>query len=383
MIKILNVFGLMNRGGAETGAMQALRRMDKSKFQYDFLVLKKGTGHFDSEILSHGSKIIYLEGVKNPFKFYRNFKQILKVYGPYQIIHSRVHHFSGIVLLYAKLLGIPVRIAHSHSDLPESKDTITVLRRIYYLITELLINGFSTVGLAVSRIAAKSLFGQKWKTESRFQVLYTGIDLKPYEKSQKNLLTKKSFGIPENSIIIGHVGSFRKAKNHQFLINIFYKLHAKHPQYHLLLCGDGPLKTDIQQMVEKLNINTNIHFLGIRDDIPDLMMHIMDIFVLPSIYEGLPHVGIEAQAAGLHCIFSETITREVQVNGQLVCFLPIEHSVEIWVDTILDIVESNNIIHQPDAYKKIKNSQFDINIGVQRLSALYTKLYEDSIRTRS
>ncbi len=370
----------MDRGGAETGAMQVLRRIDKSKFQYDFLTLKEGPGYFDAEIEKLGSRIYYLKKRSNPFLFYKELKKLFKTVGPYPIIHSRVHHYSGFILFMAKQLGIPVRIAHSHSATPPSRGLTKLLRYPYYFVTKVLIKQYATAGLAVSKVAAESLFGKNWEKNPKFKVIYTGIDLLPY-RERKELNLKQDLNLPDDSIVIGHVGSFRVAKNHIFLLKIFRELYQKDQRFHLLLCGTGPLKNAMENLSKELQITSNVHFLGLRNDIPQLMLNVMDMFVLPSIYEGLPHVGVEAQAAGLPCFFSDKVTREIALIDHLVRFLPIDQGEKLWVDAIYALVEKNKLKKDPTAYRKIQDTEFDVEVGAQKLIEFYLKAYEDSFRS--
>lgn len=383
MIKILHVFGQMNRGGAETGIMQALRRLDPAKFHFDFLVNRKEKGFFDEEIRALGSEIIYWEGMKSPLKSYKNFKKNIQDHGPYDIIHSRLHHFSGFVLLLAKMAGIPIRIAHSHSDISLLAKNTKIKRKIYYKFTKYLIRKYATQGIAVSQSAAVSLFGRNWESDPKYKVLYTGIDLEPYKKIIDKEKIRKTLNIPKNSFVIGHVGSFREPKNHIFLIKVFEKIVRQDQNSYLLLCGDGILRAQIEREVNRKSLSDKVFFTGFREDVPDLLLGAMDVFVLPSFYEGLPHVGIEAQAAGLPCFFSETITKEVRVINDLSHFLPINKGVEPWVKSIQKYRDNEKKTRFDDAYKNIQNTEFDITVGVQKLKDLYMRAYESCIRTRS
>ena len=381
-LRILNVFGRMDRGGAETGTLQVLRRIDKSKFQYDFLTLKEGQGYFDDEIKKYSSKIYQIKYSKNLIIFYNKFKNLINKIGPYSIIHSRVHHYSGFILFMAKRMGIPIRIAHSHSATPPTTGINKIIRMPYFIITKLLIKKYATAGLAVSKVAANSLFGKEWDKNPKFHIIYTGIDLTPFKNPLSNI-SKKALGLPDNSIVIGHVGSFREAKNHPFLIEIMEELLKLNQHFHLLLCGEGQLSEKIKTVVQLKGMDKNIHFLGLREDIPQLMLNVMDIFVLPSIYEGLPHVGVEAQAAGLPVIFSEKITREVNIIKSLVQYLPIDKGAQIWASAIMKRTKNINRTKLPEAYKLILNTEFDVNIGTKKLLDFYLNEYENYLRTRS
>ena len=370
-INILHVFAQMNQGGAETGVMQALRRIDANKFHFDFLVTKKDTGQFDDEILSFGSKILYWDKFRSPIKSPKNFRQILRNQEFYPIIHSRLHHFSGYVLWLAYKNHIPVRIAHSHSDISNVKDNSNIYRKFYYKLSRYLIHKYATLGLAVSNSAAQSLFGRNWQNDPKYKVVYTGIDLNPF-KEKNSKITRASLNISREAFVIGHVGSFREPKNHSFLLDVFKEVSLKEEKAFLILCGDGPLKNEMQKKVNELGLTSKVKFLGHFKYIAQIMKNVFDIFVLPSKREGLPHVAIEAQAAGLPSLFSQNITREIELIKELTFFLPIDQGISTWVKKILSI-KKNKPLKIPNAYQKIEGTAFDVKVGVQNLFHIYEK----------
>lgn len=378
-IKILHVFGRMNRGGAENWIMQVMRNIDKERFNFDFLVHNQAPGDFDNEIRACGSKVLYCANYNNIIKYYFNFKRIIKENGPYQIIHSHVHHFSGFIFLIAHLLKIPVLIAHSHSDTSSIQDNFSLSRKLYYSLSTFLIKKYANLGIACSEKAAKSLFGNHWASNIKFVLSFTGIDLAPFKKNidKNNFRTENKF--PNDGFIIGHVGNFVEPKNHKFLINIFKAVTEQDANIYLLLAGEGPLKAEIINLVNNYQLSNKVIFAGSRNDIPDLMLAGMDLFVLPSIFEGLPLVGMEAQAAGLKCLFSDKISNEVHIYPPNTIKLPIDQGLNIWKEEILKQKQvQTNLLDRSVAFRAVEESPFNINKSILALTNFYFQLISNS-----
>jgi glycosyltransferase involved in cell wall biosynthesis len=334
-IRILHVIGKMTRGGAETWLMHILRNIDREIFKIDFLVGTTEPGAYDDEIRSLGSRIICCTKPANLWQYGQKFQQILSEYGPYDIVHSHVHHYSGYILQLAARAGIPMRIAHSHVDSTALEANSGWLRRSYLRLMMRWINRYATVGLGCSDVANADLFGANWKNDPRWQSYYYGIDLAPFEQSIDPAIVRSELGIPEQAVVIGHVGRFEAQKNHTFLIDIFAEVLKREPRAYLLLIGEGPLRVKIEQQVVQHGLQHRTIFAGSRADVPRLMLGAMDIFLLPSLCEGLPLVGIETQSAGLPAILSEAITTEICIVKSLITQLSLSQSVAIWAEEIL------------------------------------------------
>ncbi len=310
-IRILHVVRGMNPGGVETWLMHVLRHIDRRKFQFDFLTHTRDRCFYDQEIQHLGGRIIPCMHPSWPWCYAKNFSRALSLFGPYDVVHSHVHHFSGFVLTLAARANVPIRIAHSHNDLSTVDRRAGIMRRLYLTLSKRLIARHATVGLACSNLAAAALFDAAWQTDPRFKVLYCGIDLKPFQESVDREHVRKELGLPPEAFVCGHVGRFAEQKNHDFLVDIFSLVAKDLPKASLLLIGDGPLRTKIEEKVRRLGLDDRVIFAGVRADVPRLMLGAMDCFVFPSFHEGLPLVLLEAQAANLPCIISNTISDEV------------------------------------------------------------------------
>jgi len=376
-IRILQVVGGMNRGGVETWLMHVLRHIDRKKFQMDFLVHTTHPCAYDDEIRALGSKVIPCLYPRQPWIYARNFKRILRDYGPYDVVHSHVHHYSGYILRLAHKAGVPIRIAHSHNDTSSLQAKARFSRRMYLALTKRWIYRNATRGLACSQLAAIALFGNAWRIDPRWKILYYGVDFNLFKLRIDKSAVRAEFGIPDDAFVIGQVGRFAEQKNHCFLIDIAVEIARREPKMCLLLVGDGPLRPIIEHKAAKMGLTERVVFAGLRSDVPSLMLGAMDVFLLPSLYEGLPVVGIEAQAAGLPFILSDVITKEVDVVKPLVRRLSLEQPASAWAEAILAARDSPQAITQSDALAIIEQRPFNIQRSIKELENIYSGLYHE------
>lgn len=358
--KVVHVLGKLDAGGVESWLVSLLKNSSSNGISHNFLVQKKGEGFYDKDVYKLGGNIyncydsnIILYAIKL-YKFFKKNKP--------DVVHSHVHMFSGFILFIAFIAGIKSRVSHSHSDTTAKEKDSSFFRKSYLNIMKFLIKKFSTFRLAVSEKAALSLYGKEWEKDHNTQLMPCGIDIQTYLSINKNSNLRKKFGIPENAFVIGHVGRFEIPKNHNFLIDTFYKAHKRNSNIHLVLVGDGSLKDEIVKKTKRLGLNNYVHFLGLRKDVPVIMKSIFDIFVFPSLWEGLPLALIEAQLSGLHCIASKEITKSVDIG--LIDFLDISDS-DIWVNTILLNNNDNRYIKDFD--------KFSIESNINFLNKIYFK----------
>jgi len=334
-IRVLHIFGRMNRGGAETFIMHVYRNIDRSRIQFDFAVHSDQPGHYDEEIRSLGGRIFVLPR-PHPATlpaYWRALVRVLRDEGPFAVVHSHVHFYSGIPLAIAASTGIPRRIAHSHNISDGKRSTWP--RRLYRWYMRSLISRYATHMLGCSRPACEALYGSKCWRDKRVQVVHYGIDLTPFEllPKDRNLLRDR-IGLPRDCLLIGHVGRFDVQKNHRFLIEIFESLVAQCPTARLVLVGDGPLRPEIERLVRVKGIQDRVFFLGVRADVPEIM-GCLDVFLFPSLYEGLGIVLIEAQAAGVPCVVSDVIPDEADLGLRLINRVNLESPLRLWLDSIM------------------------------------------------
>lgn len=369
--RILQVVGGMDMGGVETWLMHVLRNIDRGRYQIDFLVQNKTPCAYDDEIRTLGSHIIPCLGYRKPWVFARNFARALEKNGPYDVVHSHVHHYSGFVLRLAAHHKVPIRIAHSHNDLTAMEAHRGPLRQLYLRLMKHWIKQYATFGLAASAPAAISLFGSHWQNDSCWQILPCGLDFSPFNHDVDSQAIRKELGIPLDARVIGHVGRFSVQKNHTFLLDVGAEILQQDPQAWLLLIGEGSLKPVMEEKSRQLRISHRVTFAGLRDDVPRIMKGAMDVFLLPSKWEGLGLVLVEAQAAGIPCVISDVIPEEADVVSELVTRLSVEQPVENWAEAVLSATHKQQV-SQKVAINKVVQSPFNIQHSVMNLEKLYT-----------
>lgn len=377
-IRILHAVGGMNRAGTETWLIHILRNIDRDRFQMDFLVHTDRPCAYDEEIRALGSKIIPCLDRSKPWLYSRNLKRILREYGPYDIVHSHVHHFSGYILWLAKQVGVPIRIAHSHNDTDEVDAQASFSRRLYTTLMKGFIQSHATTGLAASRVAALALFGDDWENSPRWQLLYCGIDLTPFKTPVDGLVLRRELGIPEDAFIIGHVGRFEEQKNHLFILEIAVKVATKNPKMRLLLIGDGILRPLIEEKVKQIGLADRVIFAGNRPDVPRLLA-VINLFLFPSLYEGLGLVLIEAQAAGKLCIFSDVVPEEADIIPSLIYRISLVQPQSVWAQAVITNQENLVSISQTEALALLESSVFNIKTSSQELQNYYLICLEQSL----
>lgn len=370
-IRILHVVrGGMWTGGIEMWLMNVLRHIDRERFRIDFVVHSEPDPRAD-EIRALGSSIIPCSNPRRPATYALNFRRILRQHGPYDVVHSHPYPYTGYILRLAHQSGVPIRVAHCHSDFSRIEETASTLRRIYFRTMKLWIAQNSTLVLAASREAASSLFEESWELNSRRRILYCGIDLEPFRSTVRPASVRAELGIPMEAFVVGHVGRFTEEKNHAFLVDVALEVAKREPTMRLLLVGDGPSRPAIERRAAQAGLADKVVFAGMRSDVPRLMRGAMDVLVLPSLREGLPLVGLEAQAAGLPSILSDVISEELDVVNPLIWRLSLSQSASIWAETILAARGSALPSARQEAFSSIEGGGFDIASSVRKLEDIY------------
>ncbi len=361
-IRILQVFGIMDYGGAESMIMSLYRHIDRTKIQFDFIVHTKEVGAFDNEIHSLGGTIFHFPRFKG-----KNICTVLKCWNKffvehpnYRIMHSHVRSYASLYLYIAKRAGLKV-IIHSHST-SNGKGLLAFVKGLLQYPLRFQADYL----MSCSRKAGEWLYGSRKCNENNFILLPNSIELSKYkynEEVSKRLRSKLNI---ENCFVYGHVGRFHEAKNHIFMIELFKRISVYKEDAVLLLIGDGRLKKQIVDIVEKENLQNKVIFTGTRRDVPDLMQ-VMDAFIFPSLWEGLPVTVIEAQASGLQCFISKNITSEVEIT-------PLVHRIDI---TNIEQCVKELLLCKGERtfyFDEIKLAGYDVEESAKTLSKLYMKM---------
>lgn len=355
-------------GGAETWLLQMLRRFDRKRFQHDILVHTDQPAEYHEELRYLGCRILPCSRPLFLWKYPRVFKALLRTHGPYDAVHSHVL-FAGLVIHLAQQAGVPVRIAHSHSDTAGFGVDGALLQGGFIRWTNRWVRREATLGLACSRRAAAALYGPTWTRDPRWEVLHYGLDPSPFAQEVDAHRVRADLGLPADAVVIGHAGRFQKQKNHAFLIDVAAAAIRQDPRVHFLLLGDGPLRPEIEQKVERLGLTRQVHFAGARRDVPRVMGGAMDVFALPSHYEGLPMVGLEIQVAGVPAVISDNIAEELDFVPGLVNRLSVRASAEHWATALLRAAARRR--PATETRRLFERSDFTIEHCVRRLEAIY------------
>ncbi len=365
-IRVLNMFTIMDRGGAETMVMNYYRHIDRTKVQFDFLVHREQRGAYDDEIERMGGRIYRMCPVypQNFSRYKRDLRTFFRAHPEYKIIHSHMSELGYFAFREAERQGVPVRICHAHNA-PHGFDAKMIMRtyfkkRMMPYLTHLFMCGEES---------GKWLYGEKNK--SRFIMLNNAIDAAVYSfDASKRQEMRRQLDLTDE-LVVGHVGRFNPQKNHPFLLDIFTSLLKKEPDAVLLLVGGGADMPKIQAKAQELGIAERVRFLGVRSDVADLMQT-MDVFAFPSLYEGLPVTMVEAQASGLPCIISDKVPPECILTDGLVNIMPLSASPEVWAEKILTM----RAVPRTDRRDEIAAHGFDITTEAVKLQEFYIKSVE-------
>ncbi len=363
-IRIAQVIGKWIGGGVEAVVMNYYRHIDKSKIQFDFICDEDSTNIPYEEIERLGGKVILIPPYQKLFRYHKELKRVLKE-GNYKIVHSHINTLSVFSLFAAKCAKVPVRIAHSHSTTNKKEKKKNLMKQVLKPFSKL----FATDYMCCSELAGRWLFGDKLYNEGKIYLLNNAIDLQKFEYNEKiREEVRKELNIGEKTFVMGHIGRFVTVKNHKFLIEIFNEIYRENENSILLLAGQGPLKEKIEQKVKEMKLDKVVKFLGQRND-ANRLYQAMDVFVLPSLYEGLPVVGVEAQAAGLLCIFSDDMTKETKVL-ETTTFLSLNEGEKKWADTICNATKQ---FERKNTLSEMTQKGFDIQKEAKKLEGIYIK----------
>lgn len=371
MRRVLHVIGVMDLGGAETLIMNVYRNLDRNSIQFDFVALSLNEGEYDPEIMRMGGRIFRIPppSTVGLVKSGQAFRRILRQYGPFAAVHSHVQQFSGFIAFIAAREGIPVRVVHSHTTRDARNDQ--GLRRAYSGVMRVLIRKYGTSLVGCSVEACRTLFGPKCLNDGRVRVVHNGVDSTQFVPQEEHRdRTRHQLGLDSDATVLCHVGNFCVPKNHRFLIATFREIARRVPKSHLLLVGDGPLRTEIASLVSEWQLQERITILGHRRDIPALL-GAADMFIFPSLYEGVPTALIEAQMAGLACLASSRITPEADLGIGLIAFRSLEIGPKQWANEALHVLDTQWRVCLPDRTRALQETGYDISAVAKELEAIY------------
>ena len=364
-IRILHVIRLMNHGGAESMIMNLYRHIDRTKIQFDFVQTSDESALYDGEIQALGGRNFhcpYYTG-KNHLDYVKWWHDFFKAHAKeYPVIHGHLGSTAAIYLSIAKKYGCHT-IAHSHSA---GKGTFA--HRVFWFPTRYIADSF----FACSEDAAISRYGKRiGLNPGRRKVVHNAVDVKRFvydEDSRQRL--RQEWGIPEDAFVAGHVGRFRIEKNHLFLLDVFARIYRHNPDAKLLLVGDGEERDSIESKIAAEGLQDAVILAGAQKNTWDFY-NAMDVFVMPSVYEGVPVVSVEAQAAGLPCCFSTGVSSEAAITD-LAQFRSLEESPEQWARWILERAERQ----RKNMSEELCCAGYDITSAARWLQNFYLEVIE-------
>ena len=360
--RIAQIVGKWVGGGVEAVIMNYYRNIDKSKIQFDFLCDSDSTNIPYEEIESLGGRVILIPPYQKPFKYHKELKRILKE-NKYEIVHSHINTMSVFPLFAAWCAKVPVRIAHSHSTTNKAEWKKNIVKLILRPFVKVFANSY----MCCTEHAGRWMFGSKKFDKGQVYVLNNAIDLNKFKYDQeiRNDL-RKQYNISDNTLVIGHIGRFMKQKNHEFIIDVFNELVKKNDDSILMLVGQGPLMEETKEKVKQLELSDKVIFVGQITN-PNDYYQAFDLFLFPSLYEGLGMVAVEAQVAGLPCVCSTEVPVVARINDECI-FIDLNDDKQIWVDKIL---ESVNVDQRVSSVKEAKHYGYDIETEVVKLEKKY------------
>lgn len=361
MKRVLHIIRTMNMGGAQVIIMNLYRNINRQNIQFDFLLNEKGI--FDDEIRKLGGTIFYMPYLTQigPNKYKKELENFFAQHLEYKIIHSHMNQVSGLILEAAKRAEVPYRIAHAHS----TNNKNHIVGKIYKKYLQHKINNNANYRFACSEDAGKWLYSGE-----KFTIIKNGIDFSKFAfDSQKREQMRKQLGINSGCIVIGNVGRFSKVKNHTFLINLFKKFQEKQ-EAKLLLIGEGKLKQNMIQKVQEEKLEDKVIFQVEKEHIEDYYQCI-DLYICPSLYEGIPLTLIEAQCNGIPILASNTIDKNVKIMEN-VQFENLSSTLDIWLKDIEELLKEG----RTQQIEKIEKAGYNIKQQARKLEKIYMQMNE-------
>ena len=368
-IRILHVLGSTNLGGAQSFVMNLYRKIDKDRIQFDFVIHTEENCHYDEEIKSYGGKVFSCPpyNFKNHFKYIKWWRNFYKHnYKNYAYIHSHIRSTALIIILCSKEYNIKT-IVHSHS-ISSGKGITSVIKNIM----QYPVRYISDYQFACSKLAGEWLFGKKINEKKSYYIIKNAIDIDRFiYNNQIREKIRKELGINNHEIVVGHIGRMTIAKNHDRIIRIFNEVVKEDANFRLLLVGDGELRESINELIKEFKLEKKVFMSGAKEN-PEEYLQAMDLFLFPSLWEGLGISLIEAQANGLNCFISENIPDEVKLT-HLVDTLSLNSSDVEWSNQILKTQFTRTNYNDLNIKNQISSQGYNINVTTKFMEEFYTK----------
>lgn len=365
-MRILHMIGSLNVGGSQSVVLNLYKNIDRSRFQFDFVVDHPDKTELLGEVVKLGAKVYFAPTFKgtNLVSVIKFWDKFFSEHREYKILHSHVRSYASIFFLIARIHSIKT-IIHSHST-SNGKGLLAISKNVLQYPLRFQADYF----ISCSKEAGVWLFGKSVISSPNYHMLQNAIDIRKYNYDTfVREQCRKELDVIGKRVFI-HVGRLTEAKNHTFLLKVFHKYIQNHNNSMLLIVGDGELRHEIERSIDELELNNNVKMLGTRSDVAQLLQA-SDCFLFPSKWEGLPVTVVEAQAAGIPCLVSSNVTNDVFITD-LAIKLNIDNGIDCWVDTM-----NNLSFERLDVRNSIIEAGFDINCTVSWLEDLYWRIYND------
>ena len=368
-IRIAQIIGKWLGGGVESVVMNYYRHIDRTKIQFDFICDNDSTNIPYKEIEELGGKVILIPPYQKVFKYHRELKKVLKD-GNYKIVHSHINTLSVFSLFAAKCAGVSVRIAHSHSTTNKKEWKKNLMKLALKPFTKLVATDY----MACTEHAGRWMFGNKAFDTGKVYILNNAIDLDKFKYNEKlRKKIRKELKISDSTVVIGHIGRFVTQKNHAQLIDIFNEYHKNNNNSVLMLIGQGPLMDTIKNKVNSLELDDCVMFLGQKDNVNEFY-NAMDLFLFPSLYEGLGMVAIEAQTNGLEVLASDQVPYVANILNNM-RFISLESDLTIWSNAINNCVKLSS--NREKNLDDMNERGYNIKKEAKKLEECYLNLYNN------
>jgi len=369
--RVLHILGSLTFGGIETWLVHMFRHQRESAVQHEVLLTREEPGAYEPEVRALGVPIHKLPIARGRLRWLLALKRFLRTHGPYAAVHAHPSLFSGAVLTAARAARVPVRIAHCHDQMSQG----SLRRRLYRAAVLPLVKRVSTRRIGISDAAIEEIAGKGWRKDAGASVLLYGFDFsRNAGGAERGRQLRRQMGISDDIPVLGHVGRFDPVKNHEFLLEAFAAARGRLPGARLVLVGDGEILPQIKARAEALGLAGQVHFPGPSGDVPAYMA-MFDLFVLPSLNEGLGIVCLEAQAAGTRSLVSDAVPAEVRVIPGAIESLPLSVGADAWAEAMARIAG----LPSPDAddwRAQVENSRFGIRRCLRELDQIYLDAME-------
>ena len=360
-IRVAQVIGKLSAGGVEMVVFNYYRTIDKKKVQFDFYYDADSTAEPPQDLIDMGARFYKIPPYQKPFQYMRELKKYFKE-NRYQIVHSHLNTLSVFPLFVAWLCRVPVRIAHNHSVPAGNEVARGALKKFLRLFAKV----FPTDYFACSEKAGRWLFGNKAFESGHVFIVNNAIDFDRFRIAhEKTEDLKKQLGL-KDKFVIGHVGRFTYAKNHIFLLDIFFEISKKRNDAVLLLVGDGELHQPIVNKIQELGLEEKVILVG-QVSHPELYYSLTDVMVFPSVFEGLPLVVIESQIVGVPTVVSEAIPKEAIISNGVE---RLKLSDDDWANIVLKIADRKVRLNE-------KSKEYNIGYAVKKLQEWYVNKIKD------